>query len=252
MSVTIISLLFVAGIAAGIINAIAGGATLLTFPVMLAAGLPPVTANASNAVAVAPGHLLAALADREKLPAFDRHMMISLGLCLAGGALGAVILLALPDKLFVLPVPALIGFATVLFALSPQISAWLERRDRTASSGRGGHAALLASSVYGGFFGAGLGVILTAVLSISEPNDIRKVKVLKNLLATCVSLAAIVIFIGRGAVQWPETLLMLSGALIGGYAGGYLVRMLPAAIVRWFVISAGAVMTLVYAQRYWF
>ena len=95
-------------------------------------------------------------------------------------------------------------------------------------------------------------MILTAVLSLAEPNDIRKVKVLKNLLATAVSLAAITIFIVQGAVQWRETLIMLSGALIGGYVGGLLVRILPAYIVRWFVIVAGIVMTIVYARRYWF
>ena len=95
-------------------------------------------------------------------------------------------------------------------------------------------------------------MILTAVLSLQEPDDIRKVKVLKNLLATAVSLAAITIFIVQDAVQWPETLLMLAGALLGGYVGGLLVRVLPAYIVRWFVILSGIVMSFVYAQRYWF
>ncbi len=113
-------------------------------------------------------------------------------------------------------------------------------------------AALGLACVYGGFFGAGLGVILTAVLSITEPNDIRAIKALKNLLATCVSLAATVIFIMQGAVRWPETVAMLIGAVIGGYAGGHLIRVLPATVVRQFVIVAGAVMTVIYAVRYWF
>lgn len=252
MSFTITTLLFLAGIVGGIINALAGGATLVTFPVMLAAGLPPVMANASNSVAVAPGHILAALADREKLPPLDRHIILSLATCVVGGVIGAFVLLVLPDHIFVLPVPALIGFATWLFAFSPRIGAWSERR-RTGAHTAGAKrlAALLASSIYGGFFGAGLGIILTAALAVSEPNDIRKVKVLKNLLATCVTLAANLIFIARGAVHWPPTLVMLSGALIGGYAGGHLVRVLPAQIVRWFVIVAGGLMTVVYAQRYW-
>lgn len=253
MTWTIATLLFFAGIAGGIINAVAGGATLVTFPVMLAAGLPPVTANASNAVAIVPGHLLAALADREKLPGLDRHLLVSLLLCITGGAVGGVLLLTLPDHLFVLPVPALIGFATLLFALAPRIGAWSEkRRQGQSTAGTAGLAALAAASVYGGFFGAGLGVILTAVLSLSEPTDIRGVKVLKNLLATCVSLSAIAIFVARGMVAWPQTLVMLSGALVGGYAGGHLVRVLPAGIVRGFVIIAGTIMTLVYAERYWF
>ena len=255
MDWTIIILLFLAGVAGGIVNALAGGATLITFPAMLAAGLPPVIANASNAVAIAPGHLMAGFADREKLPRMDLQMLGLLGISVLGGVAGAMLLLALPDRLFVLPVPALIGFATALFAVAPRIGNWAEARRRggaTPSSGRG-MIVLAAASVYGGFFGAGLGVMLTAVLSLAEPNDIRKVKVLKNVLASCVSLAAIVIFIAQGGmVHWPPTLLMLAGALIGGYAGGALVRVLPAGVVRWFVIVSGTIMTVVYARKYWF
>ncbi|MGL4290817.1 MAG: sulfite exporter TauE/SafE family protein [Phreatobacter sp.] len=253
MDITITLLLFLAGLAGGIINAVAGGATLVTFPVMLAAGLPPVIANASNAVAISPGHLIAAFADRAKLPPLDRQVAAALGVALAGGVIGALLLKALPDRLFVLPVPALIGFATLLFAFAPAIQAWAERRRGGAEPSRASGLGVLAgASIYGGFFGAGLGVILTAVLSIAEPNDIRKVKVLKNLLATGVSLAAIVIFISQGMVRWPETLVMLSGALFGGYAGGVLVRILPGRLVQWSVIVAGAAMTVVYAWRYWF
>lgn len=253
MDAQIITLLFLSGIAGGIINALAGGATLITFPVMLAAGLTPVIANASNAVAIAPGHLIAVFADREKLPIWDRRLSISLGLCILGGVLGGFLLLTLPDRLFVMPVPALIAFATLLFAFAPLISAWAERGRAGADASRmAGLAALTGASIYGGFFGAGLGVILTAVLALAEPNDIRKVKVLKNLFATAVSLAAITLFIVQGVVQWRETSVMLAGALLGGYAGGLLVRVLPAQIVRWFVIVAGIVMSIVYAWRYWF
>lgn len=253
MEALLVVLLFMSGIVGGIINALAGGATLITFPVMLAAGLTPVIANASNAVAVAPGHLIAAFADREKLPVPDKKLLISLLLCVVGGVLGALLLLTLPDRLFVLPVPPLIAFATLLFAFAPTISAWAERRRGGADASRThGLVALALAAIYGGFFGAGLGVILTAVLSLAEPNDIRRVKVLKNLLATAVSLAAIAIFIVQGVVQWHATLIMLTGALLGGYAGGLLVRVLPAHIVRWFVIVAGMVMSIVYARRYWF
>lgn len=253
MDWTIIILLFLAGVAGGIVNALAGGATLITFPAMLAAGLPPVIANASNAVAIAPGHLMAGFADREKLPRMDPRMLGLLGISVLGGVAGALLLLALPDRLFVLPVPALIGFATALFAVAPRIGKWADARrgGATPSSSRG-MIVLAVASIYGGFFGAGLGVMLTAVLSLAEPNDLRKVKVLKNVLASCVSLAAIVIFIAQGMVRWPPTLLMLAGALIGGYAGGALVRVLPAGVVRWFVIVSGAIMTVVYARKYWF
>jgi len=245
-------LLIGAGFAGGVINALAGGATLITFPAMLAVGLPPVAANASSAVAITPGHLLAAIADREKLPTIDRRLVEGLAICILGGSLGALTLLAIPEQMFTLPVPALIAFATALFALSPRIAKWA---DRTGSADRKSsglaRATLAFGSIYGGFFGAGLGVILTAVLAILEPNDIRSVKVLKNLLATAVSLAAVTIFIVQGAVAWGPTGSMFAGALIGGYAGGYLVRILPASIVRHFVVAAGVLMTLIYAYRYW-
>ena len=108
------------------------------------------------------------------------------------------------------------------------------------------------ASVYGGFFGAGLGVILTAVISITDPGNLRAIKSLKNLLATFVTAAAIVIFIAQGSVHWPATLCMLAGALLGGYLGGYLIRVLPAQAVRLFVIVTGAAMTIIYAARCWF
>ncbi len=249
---TFAALLLLAGGAGGLINALAGGATLITFPAMLAAGLAPIAANASNAVAISPGHLIAALADREKLPPFDRFLALSLAIAAAGGVVGALLLLALPDRFFVLPVPALIGFATLLFGFAPNIASWsARRRAGAAPSVAGGLSMLAGASVYGGFFGAGLGVILTAVLSIVEPNDIREVKALKNLLAACVSLAAITTFIFQGVVAWRETGCMLLGALAGGYAGGRLIRVLPGQFVRWFVILAGCAMTMIYAERYW-
>jgi uncharacterized membrane protein YfcA len=211
-----------AGVVGGIVNAMAGGATLITFPAMLAVGLPPVIANASNAVAISPGHLIAALADRGKLPPLTGRTLLFIGAALLGGTLGAALLLVLPERLFILPVPALIAFATLLFASAPWIQTWtLRGRYDQAESSTAAHAGLLTvASVYGGFFGAGLGIILTAALSITEPNDIRAIKALKNLLATAVSLAATVIFVAQGAVHWSATVVMLVGATLGGYAGG--------------------------------
>ncbi len=248
MQLDTVFILAVAGIAGGLVNALAGGATLITFPAMLAAGLPPITANASNAVAISPGHLIAALADREKWPAWTGRTWSFIGAALIGGAVGAAILLMLPERLFILPVPALIGFATLLFAFAPRIQA---SALHTRLSQRFNLGFLTLASIYGGFFGAGLGVILTAVLSITEPNNLRAIKALKNLMASCVALASTAIFIVEGAVRWPETSAMLLGALVGGYGGGSLIRVLPAAYVRWFVIAAGTVMTVIYARLYW-
>lgn len=239
-------LLLVAGVVGGIVNALAGGATLITFPAMLAAGLPPVVANASNAVAISPGHLIAALVDRGRLPPVDRRLVAAIVIATAGGMIGAAALLALPDHLFLRPVPALIGGSTLLFALGPKLQARAGRRHGN------GLLSLALAAIYGGFFGAGLGIILTMVLSLRAALEIRAVKALKNLLATCVSLAAMALFVARGAVAWPETLAMLAGALAGGYAGGHLIRVLPARLVRLGVIIVGSVLTVVYALRIWF
>ncbi|HEY0289077.1 MAG TPA: sulfite exporter TauE/SafE family protein [Pseudomonas sp.] len=253
MQVELILMLFFAGVVGGLVNAIAGGATLITFPAMIAAGLPPIAANASNAVAISPGHLIAAIADWEKFPPLNRQLVRSLVAAAFGGVAGALLLLATPDRYFVLPVPVLIGFATALFAFAPQVQAWAIRRRAGASASPVVElGVIVGASIYGGFFGAGLGIILTAVLSVAEPNDIRRVKVLKNLLATAVSLAAVTIFIAQGTVYWRETLSMLVGALFGGYAGGYLVRVLPAQAVRSVVIIAGLATTIFYGWKYWY
>ena len=122
------AILVLAGVAGGLINALAGGATLITFPAMLAAGLPAITANASNAVAISPGHLIAALADHAKLPGWTKRTIAFAAVALLGGVIGATVLLLLPERLFVLPVPALIAFATLLFLFAPRIQAWSARR----------------------------------------------------------------------------------------------------------------------------
>ncbi|MGY6241534.1 sulfite exporter TauE/SafE family protein (plasmid) [Burkholderia ambifaria] len=250
---TVFFLLF-AGIAGGLINAMAGGATLITFPAMLMAGLPVVTANASNAVAISPGHLVAAFADRSKLPTDSRRFRILCFTATICGAAGACTVLILPPRLFTLPVPGMIAFATALFAYAPSIQAWALRHrlfeDRAPIYVEA--SAIGAASLYGGFFGAGLGVMLTAVLSVVEVEDIRTIKSLKNVLASCVSVAAMIIFVGQRAVAWVPTVVMLGGALIGGYVGGHLIRVLPAAWVKRFVVAAGAIMTMIYARQYWF
>lgn len=246
-------LLFAAGTAGGLVNAVAGGATLITFPAMLYAGLPPVIANASNAVAIMPGHLLAALADRGQLPPIDRRTRTLLVTSVIGGAVGAFLLMNLPEQAFTKPIPALIMFATFLFGFAPRIQAWISGRPHLGlSSGFATPIVLSLTAVYGGFFGAGLGVILTAVLSITESGQLRSIKALKNLLATSVSLAATLVFILQGSVKWSETAVMLCGAMAGGFAGGGLIRVLPARWVRAFVIAAGIVMSGIYVDRYWF
>ena len=249
MDLATIVLLAGAGLIGGIANAIAGGATLITFPAMLASGIPSVIANASNAVAVTPGHFIAAVTDRARMPVLDRRFFVLIGLSLIGAGIGAALLLLTSDRAFLMLVPLLVGSATVIFAFSARIQ---------AAVGRGGkphpflaEILLVPATIYGGYFGGGLGVMLLAILGVLGIRDVRTANVFKNLLASAVSLVTIVIFIAMGLVSWPHTLVMLTGAACGGFLGGWLVRVLPPAAVRAVVIAAGAVITAYYAWRYW-
>ncbi len=247
-------LLFAGGLVGGIANALAGGATLITFPAMLAAGLPPIVANASNAVAVTPGHTIAAFADRERMPAADLRFLILFAWAALCGAIGAVLLFITPERLFARLVPLLIGVATLVFAFAPRIHQKLKSWRPHGPGGASLATTLLLiapSTIYGGYFGAGLGVILMAVLTASGMEDLRAANTLKNLLAAAVSAATIVVFVVQNIVSWPQTIVMLFGAAAGGFAGGYLVRILPGRIVRRIVIVIGLAMTVIYAVRYW-
>jgi uncharacterized membrane protein YfcA len=249
-------LLFGAGLAGGIVTAIVGGASLITFPALLAAGLPPIAANASNTVALTPGNLVAGFADLERLPRWDRSFLGLMGVCVAGSVAGAVLLLVTPEKAFTAVVPLLIGFATILFALSGRIRRWIVSR----AAASGGHPAssdglrllLFAPvAVYGGYFGAGLSVLLLALLSVSRTDEFRAANVMKNLLSGLTSFVAVVVFVFQGIVAWAPTLVMMAGAAVGGFLGGRLARILHPDLLRWTVISVGTVLTAVYAWRYW-
>lgn len=247
----ILLLLGLTGVAGGMVNAIAGGATLITFPAMLAAGLPPIVANASSAIAVTPGHLVAALGDRASLPAFDRALGMTVFATVVGGFMGAVLLLLTPGELFTLLVPALIAVATLIFAFAPAIQRAADRVGRDVASPKTRTAWIGASSVYGGYFGAGLGVMMIAILAITGREPLRSTIALKNLLSTANSVAIVLVFASQGTASWPHTLVMLSGTIVGGFLGARLLRVAPAEWVRVTVIAIGAAMTVIYAARYW-
>ena len=251
MEAGIAALLFGAGVVGGAVNALAGGATLLTFPAMLAAGLPPVVANASNAVALTPGHLVAAIADRAALPRDFRRLAIPVVVALLGGGLGAMLLLATPERLFAACVPILVGAATLLFALGPVLRRAVQGEGAGRDSTGPRLAALVPTAVYGGYFGGGLGVMLLAVLGLTGQEEVRAANAMKNLLASAVSAMTVAVFVVGGAVAWTETVIMLAGALVGGVAAARLVAVVPAAVLRGFVIAAGSAMSVVYAWRYW-
>lgn len=249
-------MLFGAGLAGGVVTAVVGGSSLITFPALLAAGLPPIVANASNTVALTPGNFAAGYADLERWPGWNRSFLGLVLIAVAGSLAGAALLLLTPEKAFTAVVPVLIGFATLLFGLAEPVRRRLAAR-RGAAEGADAlstPARLLLFApvaVYGGYFGAGMSVMILALFSVSLPGDFRAHNVLKNLLSGLTSGIALVVFVTQGVVAWPPTITMMTGVLAGGFLGGRLARVLPPPWVRTIVLTVGTVLTLVYARRAW-
>jgi uncharacterized protein len=248
-----ILLLVAAGIVGGIISSLVGGAAIVTYPALLSVGLPPVTATVCNLVALTPGNFFAALYDRGQLPPFDRAFIGLVAASLTGALIGASVLLITPERVFGYFVPVLMAFATVLFAYAGRISTLLRARATAKGAHRWAHSisVIFPVSFYGGYFGAGVGVLLLGVLSIGTGGDYRAANVTKNLVTSLNSAVAAALFIVQGAVLWPPTLLMLTGALVGAFIGARLAQVVPHAIMRVVVTIVGALLTVVFAWRYW-
>jgi uncharacterized membrane protein YfcA len=249
----ILFLLF-AGVVGGIISTLAGGAAIITFPALLATGLSPVIASTTNLVALVPGNLTSVLYDRSQLPPLGRSFLGLIAASVVGAAIGAVLLLLTPEKVFAVLIPLLLGFATVLFAFSERISAWLKAR--TSSTG-GAHdwstsiAALVPVSVYGGYFGAGLGVLVLGVISIGTGGDYRSANVTKNLVVGINSFVVASIYAASGVVAWPQAFTMTAGVLVGAFLGMRIARVLPNDVARTLIVSVGVMLTVAFAWRYW-
>jgi uncharacterized membrane protein YfcA len=244
MSTADLLLLALAGVAGGLANALAGGGTLITFPAFLAAGVPPVVANASNALAIWPAHAMAAWAERATLATLLPAWRGRMALLALGGAAGAALLLASGDRAFLALVPPLLGLATLVFALRRRLAA-------LAGPWLGSPFSSLVLAIYGGYFGAGLGVMLLAWLGLVLPPGTppAAANALKNLLASLVTAAGILLLVLAGAIDWPAALACLLGAMAGGWLGGLLAGRLPARAVEVVVILAGTGLTLFYAWR---
>ncbi len=247
-----ILLLALAGAAGGVTNALAGGATFFTFPAMIAVGLPPVVANASNAVALWPASVVATFAQAREIASIRRLLPPLLAAAFAGSAAGAALLLNTSDRTFLALVPFLLLAATLLFAVSPRLLPYVRAR-RPSQVGFGPRRLSLMGlcAVYGGYFGAGMGIMMMAGLSLSGVDDVRVANALKNLLAGVINGVAVVIFVAAGVVAWPETLVMLAGAVLGGALGGKLAGVIPAGALRIGVIAVGAFLTVWYFWRAW-
>ena len=240
---------------AGGMNALAGGGTFFSFPAMLAAGVPPVTANASNSVALWPASLSSAWAYRREALRHGRWAWLLAALSLVGGLCGGLLLLATSNAAFSRLIPWLLLVATGLFAFSAQVSrlvAWSKRRLGLAAGARtgpGGAIFQFVVAVYGGFFGAGMGILTLAALSIQGIEDMQELNALKNLTSAMNYTVAALTFIVAGAISWPHTLVALGAATLGGYAGASLARKLPALWLRRLVIAVGTTLTVVYFAK---
>jgi uncharacterized protein len=229
------------GVLAGALNAVAGGGSLVLFPALIAAGLPPLAANVTNTVAIWPGYVGTALGYRAEL-AGQRRTTLGLSVTsLLGGATGAALLLTTPEAVFDAVVPALVVLASLLLALQARVTAVVQRLPGSAG-GPGSpllHLALFAAGVYGGYFGGALGVVLLAVLAVFLPGDLQRLNALRSVLSLLVNTVALVAFALLGPVEWPVVAVCAPACLLGGYLGARAARRLPAAALRRVVVLFG-------------
>lgn len=246
MQIGDMALLVGAGMLGGLCNAIAGGGIFFTFPALLAVGLPPVTASATSAVAIWPGHAASLIGEstvlRQELIARPRRVV---GFTIASAG-GAALLIASGDVLFQQLIPSLLLFATFLLVVGPALNRWLSKNGVRI----GARAAALAEgmvAVYGGYFGAGLGVLLLALLMITGSGDLSRQNTVKNGLATLATSTAVLIFVLGGRVVWEAAILVFLGAAVGGVLGGRLARRLNPQVLRYIVVCLGLVLAWHYA-----
>ncbi|MBZ5739944.1 sulfite exporter TauE/SafE family protein [Nocardioides mangrovi] len=251
MSVVEVVAILLAGVAAGTINTVVGSGTLITFPTLLAFGVPPVTANVSNTIGLVPGSASGAIGYRREL-AGQRSRVLRLSVAsLLGGTTGAVLLLLLPSGAFAAIVPVLIVLGLVLVVLQPRISVWVAAR-HGSHGGLPAHGAwwvwpaVFVTGVYGGYFGAAQGVLLMAVMGIGIDETLQRLNATKNVLAGLVNAVAGLIFAVVADVDWWIVLLIGVGSVVGGQLGATVGRRLPSAVLRVVIVVVGLVALVVF------
>ena len=242
-----------AAMAAGLINAIAGGGTLISFPALVAVGIPPVAANITNTVALVPGYLGATFAQIKDMKGQERRLWLLIPAGVAGGIVGGVLLLNSGEKLFSDLVPYLILLACGLLASQDVVRKWIKSRAEAAGSGATNEAwtivPIFAAAVYGGYFGAGLSVIILAVLGLVIDENLTRLNAIKQALAFSVNVAAATFFLFSGHVVWTAAGVMAVGALVGGNLGGRLAGRIKPQVLRAVVVTIGVIVAVIYLVR---
>ena len=243
------SIIVAAAFLAGVVNSVAGGGTLLTFPALVWIGIEPKVANVTNTVALWPGSLAGMVGFRRELTGSRRWMTLLAVPSLAGGLVGAVLLLRTSPDTFAALVPHLILFATILFAAGDRITRKLTVSEPGRAWWAGAAVFQFLVAVYGGYFGAGIGILMLAALGLLGLSDIHQMNGLKNFFAMCINAVAALYFMALGPVEWTEAMVMAAGSIVGGYGGAGLARRLGRTVVRRIVIFVGLAMAVAMMLR---
>jgi uncharacterized membrane protein YfcA len=255
------ALLFAAALAGGALNSVAGGGSFFTFPALVVSDVLPKLANATSTVALWPGTVASVRAYRKELSTHRRELVVLSGVSLVGGLLGALLLLHTSQKSFERLLPFLLLLATLVFTVGPGLTAQLRARKTSSApitrrelrpSWRALAAMAVAQliiSIYGGFFGGGIGILMLATLGLMGMENIHEMNALKTLLASTINGVAVAAFVLAGIVVWPQALLMMGGTILGGYGGAAYARRVDPRLVRGFVIIVGFAMTLYFFLR---
>lgn len=250
-------LILAAAFFAGALNAVAGGGSFLTLPALVFVGVPPVVANATGTVALLPGYISGAWGFREDIQAPPGFSLWSVSLIsVLGGALGAYLLILTDPTVFKVIVPWLLLVATSLFALGPPLLARLKKNPPLAQQT---HAqttwallpacGLLVVTIYGGYFNGGLGIMLLAAFTLMGQTNIHAMNGAKNIVSALLTFIAVIMYAWGGLVQWPQALIMMVGAVLGGYVGARMARLIPALHLRVGIVAIGLIMTVLFFSK---
>jgi uncharacterized membrane protein YfcA len=240
-----LALLVVVGIVSGIVNALAGGGSLLLFPALLAVGFPPLAANVTNSVAQCPGYVGFALGSRRALGGQLGRVLSTTGVAMVGALAGSLLLLVLPAQVFDAVVPALVALASLLLGVQPWLARWIGKPASRVPDRRSILLpAVFIAAVYGGYFGGALGVLLISVLALAAHDDLRRLNAVKGILSLIISVVSVVVFALGAPVDWLAAALLAPATLVGGYVGAKLAGRLSAATLRVAVVVVGLAVSI--------